>query len=520
MYQKATKIVLSIGVLLATIQYLSGRSIWLDEAKLALNIMDRSYLELLSPLHSNQVAPILFLWVERFFTDLFGVNDYSLRLFPFIAFLGAVYVLYHLLPLLFSSRPWQFVVATLFAFSQPVIYFASELKQYMIDVLVVLSLIYLVLYPFKSQKRQLIILSLAGILSIGLSNIAVIVLFTVGLYGWCNSYRSKAGIWNTFLIPIGCWILAFGGYYFLFIHQHPNRVLMLPYWEFAFMPSNPFSHEFWQWCYDNYTMVFGKIIGANPKIPLLYHIYGIAYIIGAFAFAKPSSRGSRPEGELSDKPSSRGSRPTGEPSDSAKNYRILFLTITPILLHLLLSMLSLYPFARRTAFYLMPLLIVICAKGFVALIDYFWSLLRLKKALWVYALPGLALLLITLYTFPKKREPFKPVYKFMQAQLEPEDIILLNGATDNAWEYYERTGFIDMSNRVIKTGQHSYDFDAHKPGLDTLSGRVWLFYTHDHTDKEKYKMLESRFMINHLKGRGQVLDSVRDISAGAYIFDL
>ncbi|MBE15436.1 MAG: hypothetical protein CL867_04245 [Cytophagaceae bacterium] len=490
MYQKATKIVLSLGVLLATIQYLSGRSIWLDEAKLALNILDRSYIALLSPLHSNQVAPILFLWVERFFIDLFGVNDYSLRLFPFLAFLGAVCLLYRLLPLLFYSRRWQFVVATLFAFSQPVIYFASELKQYMVDVLVVLLLLYLVLYPFKSHKRQLFALSIAGMLSIALSNIAVIVLFTIGLYGWLSYYRRRANIWNAFLIPIGCWILAFGAYYAMFIYEHPNRALMLPFWEFAFMPSNPFSALFWEWSYDSYTMVFGKIIGANPKIPLLYHGYGIAYIVGVYAFAK------------------------------AKNYQILFLTITPIVLHLLLSMLSLYPFARRTAFYLMPLLIMICAKGFVFGMDSLWSLLSLKKMRWAYALPGLALLTITLYTFPKEREPFKRTYKFMHNRVQANDIILLNGATDNAWEYYERTGYVDLSNKVIKTGQHSYDFDAHKPGLDTLSGRVWLFYTHDHTDKEKYKMLESRFMIQHLKERGQVLDSVRDISAGAYIFDL
>ena len=135
-YRLGTKIVLGLGVLLALIQYFSGRSIWLDEAKIALNILDRSYLGLLEPLHSNQVAPILFLWMERFFGDVFGVNDLSLRLFPFLA-----YLVYKLLKILTPSTKLWFIAATLFAFCQPMIYFASELKQYMIDVCVMLLLL-------------------------------------------------------------------------------------------------------------------------------------------------------------------------------------------------------------------------------------------------------------------------------------------------------------------------------------------------------------------------------------------
>lgn len=489
-YRLGTKIVLGLGVLLALIQYFSGRSIWLDEAKIALNILDRSYLGLLEPLHSNQVAPILFLWMERFFGDVFGVNDLSLRLFPFLAYLASTYLVYKLLKILTPSTKLWFIAAMLFAFCQPMIYFASELKQYMIDVCVMLLLLYLILRPFRSETRKMLVLSIVGVLSIGFSNVAIIALFTVGLFGWYTTYRIEKVFWNRYIIPIGCWLVAFGGYYLRFIAGHPNRALMMPFWEFAFMPSNPFSEEFWRWNFESYRMTFGKILGANPKIPLLYHFYGAAYVVGVYAFAK------------------------------ARKYKLLFLLTFPLITHLALSMLALYPYARRTAFYVQPLLIVICAKGFLVIIQGILQRLQWRTFGVAYLVPGICLLVITLYTFPKERQPFKRSYTFMQSTLEPTDIILLNGATDNAWEYYERTDYIDIPNTVILTGQHSYDFDSHNAGLDTLKGRVWLFFSHDHTDRVKYQMLESDYLINYMKTRGTLLDSRRDISTGAFLFQM
>lgn len=284
-YKKASQIVLSLGILLAIIQYFSGRSIWLDEARVALNVIERSYIELLEPLHSNQVAPILFLWVERFFVDIFGANDLSLRLFPLLAYVVTAIIFYKIVNLISKEGKFIFVTITLFAFCQPIIYFSSELKQYILDVCIACIALYMIIKPYRSVFQKILALSVFGILSIGFSNIAVVVLFTIGLYGWYIVYVEGKKVFNYMIIPIGVWIIAFGLYYMLFISGHPNRSMMMPFWEYAFMPSNPFSQEFWIWCYDRYRMTFGRIMGANPKIPFLYHIYGFAYVIGVFAFA-------------------------------------------------------------------------------------------------------------------------------------------------------------------------------------------------------------------------------------------
>ena len=44
-----TGLILVAGVLLRLRQYLTGRSLWLDEAMLALNIVNRNYGELFQP---------------------------------------------------------------------------------------------------------------------------------------------------------------------------------------------------------------------------------------------------------------------------------------------------------------------------------------------------------------------------------------------------------------------------------------------------------------------------------------
>ncbi len=490
LYKKASKIVLSLGILLANIQYFSGRSIWLDEARVALNVIERSYIGLLEPLHSNQVAPILFLWVERLFVDVFGANDLSLRLFPLLAYVITAIVFYKIVNHLSKDGKFIFVAITLFAFCQPIIYFSSELKQYMLDVCIACIALYIIIKPYRSVFQKILVLSFFGILSIGLSNIAVVVLFTIGLYGWYTIFKQGKKVFNYMIIPIGVWGIVFGLYYMFFISGHPNRSMMMPFWEYAFMPSNPFSQEFWIWCYDRYRMTFGRIMGANPKIPFLYHMYGAVFFIGVYAFAK------------------------------AKKWALLFLLLFPILTHLGLSLFELYPYERRVALYIQPLLALVCAKGFVAVITTIqeqWPLLK-KVGMLSYSVPGLFLLIITLYTFPKEREEFKKSYTHIKTHIRETDKILLSPSTDNAWEYYKSIGYIQLKNRVLNSGYHRSDFNKHIQELDTLSGRVWYLFSHDYIDKHT-DTRETDFMINHMKTNGDVLLEERATGTGVYLFD-
>ena len=61
--QRLILAIICFGILVRLVQYLFNRSLWADEAVLALNIVNRSYLELLEPLDYEQGAPIGFLMV-------------------------------------------------------------------------------------------------------------------------------------------------------------------------------------------------------------------------------------------------------------------------------------------------------------------------------------------------------------------------------------------------------------------------------------------------------------------------
>ena len=76
--------ILIAGLLLRLLHYLNNRSLWLDEAKLARNILDRGPIELLTPLEYNQGAPILFLLLVDATTALLGSSELALRLVPLL----------------------------------------------------------------------------------------------------------------------------------------------------------------------------------------------------------------------------------------------------------------------------------------------------------------------------------------------------------------------------------------------------------------------------------------------------
>src|ERR1051325_2431697 len=88
---------LLLGALLRMRQYLTGRSLWVDEAMLALNIVNQNFAGLFKPLDYDQGAPIGFLLVEKIFNSIFGKNEFTLRLFPLLVGLISLWLFYLLL---------------------------------------------------------------------------------------------------------------------------------------------------------------------------------------------------------------------------------------------------------------------------------------------------------------------------------------------------------------------------------------------------------------------------------------
>jgi Dolichyl-phosphate-mannose-protein mannosyltransferase len=170
----------ALALVLRLVAYALNPSLSVDEASLALNIMDRSYFDLFRQLDFNQAAPAGFLVVQKLVVQAFGSTPYALRVVPLVAGLVGVLLIYPVAKS-FAGRKAALVALALFAISEPLITYASTNKQYSVDAAVTLGLYAMAIaLPRPSGYRQVGILALGGVVAVWLSHPASFVLAAIG----------------------------------------------------------------------------------------------------------------------------------------------------------------------------------------------------------------------------------------------------------------------------------------------------------------------------------------------------
>ena len=142
-----------LGVLARSLRYVLRFPLWEDESFLCVSLFQRGFLELLEPLARHQVAPFLFLWLEKAMVLLFGYNELSLRLIPYLVSVVSIFLFAHLLRRLLDGPARVFCMAW-YAVSYPGIRYAAEAKQYATDMFASLVLIVLVVEWLRSPTRR------------------------------------------------------------------------------------------------------------------------------------------------------------------------------------------------------------------------------------------------------------------------------------------------------------------------------------------------------------------------------
>src|SRR5689334_4796436 len=120
---KLTWAAVGLGCLLRVLEYLLNRSLWLDEAYLALNILHRPWAGLLRPLDNHQGAPIIFLLLEKLASLRLGSSEYALRLLPLLAGIVSMLLFYKLAGKAISGIAVPIALG-LFAISPSLIYYS------------------------------------------------------------------------------------------------------------------------------------------------------------------------------------------------------------------------------------------------------------------------------------------------------------------------------------------------------------------------------------------------------------
>ena len=241
--RRAPRLLLALllfGTALRLFHYVLGRSLWLDEARLALDIASLSWTDLLKPLPYDQAGPPLFLWGVKAITVGFGVNEWALRAIPLVAGIGVVWIIYPMARR-FVSAPAATVAAAIVAFSPSLIFFSNEVKPYSSDAFATLVLLSLAAawHEEPEDPRRWARLTAAGAIVVWLSTPAFLVLAGIGCASLLHgAIRSRI---MGRLLASGClWILSFGTAYLLVYRQASHNPYLREYWAPALLvPGTP-----------------------------------------------------------------------------------------------------------------------------------------------------------------------------------------------------------------------------------------------------------------------------------------
>lgn len=134
--------------------------IWRDEASLALNLVSRGYGGLLDELDNFQVAPLLFLWIEKAAYQCLGDSPALLRLAPLLAGLTALLLFWQLARRNLTPMPAALSVGYL-AVAQAPIHLASMVKPYSFDLFAATLILLLAVHYLRNARSSNYLAALA-----------------------------------------------------------------------------------------------------------------------------------------------------------------------------------------------------------------------------------------------------------------------------------------------------------------------------------------------------------------------
>jgi hypothetical protein len=412
-----------------------------------------------------------------------------LRFFPLLAGLLALWLFYLLLKRT-TYGIGLFAALALFVFNPRLIYYSSEVKQYIVDVTVTLALLLLAapLFDVSPRKRDLAWLTLAGLLALWFSHPALFVLAGTGLalvivYIRRRDYSSLRSV-----LGMGAlWIIVIGLLYLLILKDLSQNAYMREYWAGAFLPMPPWSEPDW------FLRSLNENIGIQFGIPYaVLFVFALMLLGWVVLFIQN------------------------------REYALVFACIG--LVTLAASALQLYPVFERMILFLVPLGLILLGKVVEGLQS------GLKK----YPVPGTlsALLLAGFLIYgplvtsfqsfvaPKYFEHIRPSMDYLRDYSKPGDTLYVYHNAVPAFRFYTPKYGLRLENIIIGI-DHSADPQAYYAELDQLDGqkRVWLLFSHVY---ELDKFNEKDFILEHV---GQLGEKVREYrvpgtSVYLYLYDL
>lgn len=241
-----------VGIVIRVSQYIWNRSLFIDEAALALNIRERSYLSLTQTLDHAQAAPLGFLFLQKTLWHVLGDNPYVLRLPSLIAGIAAL-VLFVYLARRFLPKHLVPAAVALMAVSEYAIFWGTDTKEYAFGLLGTIVLLLLALrFVDAPDRTNGLALGAAGALLPWFALAPVIVMTGIGAV-LAILFRRRL----TVLAPVfGLWLLAVPSVLHLATTLSPEDAAYFraDWWD-GFLPlpfTEGWTREYWRALVNNF----------------------------------------------------------------------------------------------------------------------------------------------------------------------------------------------------------------------------------------------------------------------------
>ena len=481
-------LVVALGVVTRLRDYVHNRSLWLDETKIATNLLTRSFAGLLQPLDFEQGGPVGWLFAVKAATLAFGGSEWGLRLVSVLSGSAAV-ILFPFVARKFVPRAAVPLAVMFLSFGILQLYFSVEAKQYITDVFFAVALLAVFPEPAGVAWRRYVPVALVGVVAIPCSHPAVFTLAGISLvWGLLDlKHRRMQALALHGGISV-LWGLVILLNYVLFLRELGRSEHLKEFWAEDFMPTAWRLGESVPW-------LVVRIYETFESKPLNFEIMAIPALLvwGLGAVATYRRR----------------------------RMHLLLLT-APLGFGLLAAALHQYPFDSRMILFLVPSLVLVVSAGVTEL----WRILpgRTKGLAVVLAIGMLAPHLRegweTLYKGSSKEE-LSSVLRRVKREIQPGEGVFLGPSAAITWRYYTQLHPRELDftgHRVMEYMGDDKDISnsvVREHGEAPVPARVWFVFTHYEKD-DRDKMLKRLERVGDL-----VPDSEYTMrGSSAYLFEM
>lgn len=394
------------------IQYFSNPAIHYDEAALALNMMQRSFRELLAPLDYYQAAPVGFLMVSKLNVSLFGADEYILRLYPLLMGILSAFLLYRLTQNL-APRAVPFVLF-LFGASNIFIQYSAEFKQYGSDATIAILLFLATFKVIRDYDNKSIwIWGLIASIAVWFSHAAVFVIAGIGIVLIISRFLQKdwyklRNIIIACAISASSFLIVYLNFYKFSAQNTELGNFFRNYWQQEFLQLDPIS-------FITFFLEIFFWIGGINQLGLLVIVI-VVFIIGVLRTPVQHT----------------------------------LLLLMPTAITMIASLLVLYPLSDRLILFLLPAFIILVGVGFQ---DIYWRFASSNRYVVNILFGIIAIVFLAQLNVTQAKSEIRDALQFIASQSDNSHVFITD-AYHPAALYYDFSHESLSSETRIPDTQH------------------------------------------------------------------